>query len=430
LDQSRPSQPSPSAISPSNNDANVVAIKLLQLHRELNLMRYHGIQNYMRQWWLTRKSSGLINNSNGNTPISTNNNNNIVDDYGQTKLNSRTENKKSVARVAFMITADMRNKLSSNLGYTAQDIRSLTPQEAMLLLEHGVMKDGVVDGKDISFRARLNELMKNEDADSEQIISMNFEQQTDDTAECTRNNEIATTNNLQSLSPEEAHDMHAKPDVAMALLSADIATDATLETEKVVVFHARGRMLEDASTQPNNASTIESTKILNNTGPEEEKQRISPARSHDSSSSTTLDSSYPTQLIEVTPRESEGLGMKPDVAAAILTSHRRQQEQQNNPHIETRQAVGDGDDGGPLYWYEVIDRLPRKYSSATSNRTTKQYEQDGEEQVIAIFSTEKEALECARIKQSIRANRSNKGDDTAVQSEDCDERYFVRRRLK
>ena len=122
--------------------------------------------------------------------------------------------------------------------------------------------------------------------------------------------------------------------------------------------------------------------------------------------------------------------MKPDVAAAILTSHRRQQEQQNNPHIETRQAVGDGDDGGPLYWYEVIDRLPRKYSSATSNRTTKQYEQDGEEQVIAIFSTEKEALECARIKQSIRANRSNKGDDTAVQSEDCDERYFVRRRLK
>ena len=430
MDQSRPSQPSPSAISPSNNDANVVAIKLLQLHRELNLMRYHGIQNYMRQWWLTRKSSGLINNSNGNTPISTNNNNNIVDDYGQTKLNSRTENKKSVARVAFMITADMRNKLSSNLGYTAQDIRSLTPQEAMLLLEHGVMKDGVVDGKDISFRARLNELMKNEDADSEQIISMNFEQQTDDTAECTRNNEIATTNTLQSLSPEEAHDMHAKPDVAMALLSADIATDATLETEKVVVFHARGRMLEDASTQPNNASTIESTKILNNTGPEEEKQRISPARSHDSSSSTTLDSSYPTQLIEVTPRESEGLGMKPDVAAAILTSHRRQQEQQNNPHIETRQAVGDGDDGGPLYWYEVIDRLPRKYSSATSNRTTKQYEQDGEEQVIAIFSTEKEALECARIKQSIRANRSNKGDETAVQSEDCDERYFVRRRLK
>ena len=427
MDQSRPSQPSPSAISPSNNDANVVAIKLLQLHRELNLMRYHGIQNYMRQWWLTRKSSGLINNSNGNTPISTNNNNNIVDDYGQTKLNSRTENKKSVARVAFMITADMRNKLSSNLGYTAQDIRSLTPQEAMLLLEHGVMKDGVVDGKDISFRARLNELMKNEDADSEQIISMNFEQQTDDTAECTRNNEIATTNTLQSLSPEEAHDMHAKPDVAMALLSADIATDATLETEKVVVFHARGRMLEDASTQPNNASTIESTKILNNTGPEEEKQRISPARSHDSLSSTTLDSSYPTQLIEVTPRESEGLGMKPDVAAAILTSHRRQQGQQNNHHTETRPAVGDG---GPLYWYEVIDRLPRKYSSATSNRTTKQYEQDGEEQVIAIFSTEKEALECARIKQSIRANRSNKGDETAVQSEDCDERYLVRRRLK
>ena len=285
MDQSRPSQPSPSAISPSNNDANVVAIKLLQLHRELNLMRYHGIQNYMRQWWLTRKSSGLINNSNGNTPISTNNNNNIVDDYGQTKLNSRTENKKSVARVAFMITADMRNKLSSNLGYTAQDIRSLTPQEAMLLLEHGVMKDGVVDGKDISFRARLNELMKNEDADSEQIISMNFEQQTDDTAECTRNNEIATTNTLQSLSPEEAHDMHAKPDVAMALLSADIATDATLETEKVVVFHARGRMLEDASTQPNNASTIESTKILN-TGPEEiattnNLQSLSPEEAHD-----------------------------------------------------------------------------------------------------------------------------------------------------
>lgn len=45
------------------------------------------------------------------------------------------------ARVSFLITSEQRHKLRTVLGYTSEDIRTLKPMEAHLLLEHSVRRD-------------------------------------------------------------------------------------------------------------------------------------------------------------------------------------------------------------------------------------------------------------------------------------------------
>jgi len=371
--------------------------------------------------------------SNASTFTSTDNSN--VDDNGQqTKSNnellSNNNNtmeikcKKNVARVAFMITSDMRYKLTTNLGYTSQDIRSLTPHEAMLLLEHGVRKEGV-HGEDNSFRDRLKELMKKEEEYEPMIV--NVEQQADaNNTECAINDgasagtndhsdaTITAINIRQSLTPEEAHDIHVKPDVAMALLSAN-NTDADIKREEGEVVISREVVGDASSVEPSVDTMSESMKIISTEQQEEEKHMISSAVARDNNPPSTI-------VMDVTSRESKVLGMKPDVAAAILTSHRKHNHRYDDAEA-TRSEVG-GD--GSLCWYEVIVRLPVK-DSASNRDTMMLNELDRKEQVIALFKPEKEALECARMKQSILGLRSKQQREERL---DDDERYLVQRRLQ
>jgi hypothetical protein len=82
LDQSRPSSPSP---------PNLAAIKLLQWDKEFGLLKYYGIQEYVRTWFNSRSSISQATEQGGTSP----------------KNNNSTS-----ARVAFMITSEQRQKLS------------------------------------------------------------------------------------------------------------------------------------------------------------------------------------------------------------------------------------------------------------------------------------------------------------------------------
>jgi hypothetical protein len=65
-------------------------------------------------------------------------------------------------------------------------------------------------------------------------------------------------------------------------------------------------------------------------------------------------------------------------------------------------------------WYEVIEKTP------------KMMDDDYEEQVVALFRTEKEALECVKIKTTIHLSRSSKAEGKNACLDD--ERYLVRKR--
>mmetsp|Transcript_30867 Transcript_30867/g.57185 ORF Transcript_30867/g.57185 Transcript_30867/m.57185 type:complete len:140 (+) Transcript_30867:342-761(+) len=120
----------------------------------------------------------------------------------------------NVARVA-------TSKLSTKLGYTSQDIRSFKPIEALLLLEHGVKKESG------DFRVKLKELLE----ENEILTKTQHQAQrqkpsekinADVSANHNESNEDGSKSHSrvqQSLSPEEAEQIHAKPDLAMALLS-------------------------------------------------------------------------------------------------------------------------------------------------------------------------------------------------------------------
>jgi len=125
-------------------------------------------------------------------------------------------------------------------------------------------------------------------------------------------------------------------------------------------------------------------------------------------------------VVDVTSHDSEQLHMKPDVAAAILSSKYQKEQQQQQKVVDGELGGDKAEDDGPC-WYEVIERLPPKIGDDDNKNTN--YED--REQVIALFPTKKEALECLNIKESFRRKKGASNSDGERGVEDS---FFVRRR--
>ena len=137
----------------SNND-NIVAESALRFDREVGLLRYHGFGGYVTAKGGVRAlllpsapSSGdnaggfnltrfLFGPTSGHGREASEG---ATDDSGTgTAKSTDTTSSAKKARVAFMITAAQRQRLNAELGYSAEDIRSLKPLEALLILEHKI----------------------------------------------------------------------------------------------------------------------------------------------------------------------------------------------------------------------------------------------------------------------------------------------------
>ena len=141
---------------------NRTAIRLLLLEKEYGLLRYHGLSSYLQQtaWWNRRRQqilrmlpSFLSLASNGSSNSSSSSSKNTIStghgddkDDGLEKQSSsncsrdgdNTNNNNGVAKVAFMVTGRMKSELVESLGYDDSLIRSMTPVEASLVLEHRI----------------------------------------------------------------------------------------------------------------------------------------------------------------------------------------------------------------------------------------------------------------------------------------------------
>ncbi|EED88474.1 predicted protein [Thalassiosira pseudonana CCMP1335] len=160
--------------------------------------------------------------------------------------NNQATNKTNVARVAFMITSEQRQKLSIELGYTPQDIRSFKPIEALLLLEHGIQR--VSDGGD--FRSTLKELLE----ENESLMNAQHEQEeqrdvlhnpdggegdNNMSKQQNANGELTTQDATKlriaaNITPHDSEVLHMKPDVAAAFLASHQEKEQRIEQQHIV----------------------------------------------------------------------------------------------------------------------------------------------------------------------------------------------------
>lgn len=122
----------------ARQDNNHTAVQMLHMEKEVGLIRYHGVVPYLQQqeWsWMKRLlpsagSSGFSSSSSSSRDWRTNS--------SLTQSQSSPENNTKVAQVAFMITSRMKMELMDDLGYTEEQVRSMTPLVAGLVLDERV----------------------------------------------------------------------------------------------------------------------------------------------------------------------------------------------------------------------------------------------------------------------------------------------------
>ena len=114
---------------------NRTALSLLRTQKEWNDMRYYGLVPYLRQKIPIPTSMLRLQPS---SPFATTAPSDATAAAPVPTANtSTTTNTSAPAKVAFMVTGRMKGQLAE-LGYSPEDIKSLTPVEASLLIEHGV----------------------------------------------------------------------------------------------------------------------------------------------------------------------------------------------------------------------------------------------------------------------------------------------------
>ncbi|EJK57299.1 hypothetical protein THAOC_22671 [Thalassiosira oceanica] len=400
----------------TSRQANVASIKILNGEKELNLLRYHGLQKYLQMAWQRRRASSYSIAEGGGAAET---------DDGRT------------ARVAFMITSQNRQDLN-RLGYSAEDIRQLTPADALLLLENRAEKKDSVKGtlqllKDVAGRHSSHD--KGNGRTAEEPVAPVEE------------NGSHGSNTPRSLSPQIAQDIQAKADVALALVDSEVSSSgAPLHLQESEPDGPGGSDAADESSPRTDDGqtarvafmiTSKNRKDLSKLGySTEDIRQLTPADAllllehraekkdsvkgtlqllkddaeSDKSSSTSVqpqssiaedpcDDSTGDQVNmtkSVTPQEAAAAHAKPDVASALLSPHEGQQASELDE---------DGD-----CWFEVVERPPNASVEAGSGRPE-------EEHVIALFSSRREAEECIEVKLRLRKNASCEKD-----------RYLVRER--
>jgi hypothetical protein len=120
---------------------NALAISLLKVDKEVGLIKYWGLAEYLRQnqqfFSLTSLSSRLF----SRRAIATEKTINDGDATPAPGEASVPRQHASVAKVAFMITSSMKRELADGLGYSASVMKTMTPQQASLVLHHNLVPE-------------------------------------------------------------------------------------------------------------------------------------------------------------------------------------------------------------------------------------------------------------------------------------------------
>ena len=282
-----------------------------------------------------------------------------IREYGRrwwgSKSNPDSDVKKT-AQSAFMITSDQRRELTE-LGYSSTEIRSFKPIEALLLVRNSVKRNS--SSPDYDFKMELRKLVEDNErlgrAEPKacQTVSM---KQKDVIKNHAPDFEVKET----QMSPQDAERSHVKPDIALALFNADKHENH----DDNIVQHSphEGNKTTDKHCDEVGDNTLLSATNHSLTSPNGE-----------------VTSSNPDTIVR--PQDSQELNVKPDVAAAYLSARQTK-------HIKKQslESLNNAEESTSPSWYEVVE---------VSSKTH-------QEQIIALFSSKKEALDCVQIKEVSR----------------------------
>lgn len=98
--------------------SNSVATSLLHVDKEVGLVRYYGLSGYLKQRFQSTSSLPV--------PAVATGEDDSRGDGGKT------------GKIAFMVTASMKQELSERLGYDAEKIKTMTPLQASLILNESI----------------------------------------------------------------------------------------------------------------------------------------------------------------------------------------------------------------------------------------------------------------------------------------------------
>lgn len=123
--------------------ANAVANSLLQVDKHVGLVRYYGILGYVKQ----RLQPALR-----------------TEDFNRLSTQSfaTSSTTTSTARVAFMITASMKEELTDKLGYELDQVKQLTPLQASLVLHHRITAESFEEQLPLAEKEHQEHLARDE----------------------------------------------------------------------------------------------------------------------------------------------------------------------------------------------------------------------------------------------------------------------------
>ena len=119
-----------------------ITLNLLKLDKEVNLMQYHGLREYVKKHvFPTMQETKLLSwfgQSSSSSSSSSSNNNDANRQANSSSSSSMNHNNQQKATVAFMITSQQRQILMSELDYTKEQIKKMKPNEAQIILQHSI----------------------------------------------------------------------------------------------------------------------------------------------------------------------------------------------------------------------------------------------------------------------------------------------------
>jgi hypothetical protein len=101
--------------------SNSIATSLLHVDKEVGLVKYYGLSGYVKQ---RLQSTSALTTSEG--------------DASESASSPSVTSRSSTAKIAFMVTASMKQDLSERLGYDAEQIKAMTPLQASLILNNSI----------------------------------------------------------------------------------------------------------------------------------------------------------------------------------------------------------------------------------------------------------------------------------------------------